>query len=118
MNKPVCCAQVISPDNLDTASMTFDADRMVKTIGGPIHIAEDSLQLSIYIDHSLVEVFTEHGQTLTTRIYRAAPPTNADQRVHLFAFGGEAVADVAAHQMKSIWSKADDLPEPVKVYEN
>ena len=113
----MCCAQVISPDNLDTASMTFDASRVLKTIGGPIHISEGSLQLRIFIDHSLVEVFTEHGQTLTTRIYRAAPPTNADQRLHLFAFGGEAVADVAAHLMKSIWSKSEDFPEPVKVYE-
>ncbi len=99
--------------------MTFDPNRVVKTIGGPILLPEDrqSLQLRILIDHSLVEVFTEFGQTLTTRVYRAEPPPEADRRLHLFSLDGDSRAtDIEVHEMRSIWSRPEDIPEPAKVY--
>lgn len=111
--------QVIAPDNLDATSGTFDAEKVVKRIGGPVTLpaSGDSCKLRILFDHSLVEVFTEMGQTLTTRVYRASPPQSADQRLHLFSLGGTSKAtDVEAHRMRTIWPREEDIPEPSKVY--
>jgi len=111
--------QVIAPDNLETQTMTFNADQVIKTIGGPIVLPPDgqSLQLRILIDHSLVEVFTEFGQTLTTRVYRAGASDAADRKLHLFSLGGDSrVSDIEVHEMRSIWSKPEDVPERTKVY--
>lgn len=116
-----CCFQVIAPDNLNRSSMTFDPTKVVKSIGGPISLppSGDSLKLRILIDHSLVEVFTENGQTLTTRVYRASPPETADQRLHLFSFGGGSKATgIEIYKMGSIWSKEEDIPEQTKVYDS
>lgn len=111
--------QVVAPDNLDPMSMTFDPTKSVKEIGGPIFLPPggDSLTLRILIDHSLVEVFTELGQTLTTRVYRAGPPDQADQRLFLVSIGGASKAtDIEIHEMGSIWTEESDLPDPTKVY--
>lgn len=111
--------QVIAPDNLDKETMTFDSTKTVKSIGGPIQLPGDgnSLTLRILIDHSLVEVFTEMGQTLTTRVYKASPPPPADERLFFFSLGGSSKAtDVTSHPMGSIWTKESDLPEPAKVF--
>jgi sucrose-6-phosphate hydrolase SacC (GH32 family) len=111
--------QVIAPSNLDTQTMTFDPDQVVKTIGGPVVLPPNgkSLQLRILIDHSLVEVFTEFGQTLTTRVYRAEPPEEADRRLHLFSLQGDSsVSEVEVYKLRSIWSKPEDVPEPTNVY--
>ena len=116
---PTLSPQVIAPTNLDTHTMTFDPERVVKTIGGPVVLATDgqSLQLRIFIDHSLVEIFTEFGQTLTTRVYTAGPPAEAERRLHLFSVGGKSRAsDIEVHEMRSIWSKSADVPEATKVY--
>ena len=111
---------MIAPDNLDQSSITFDPTKVVKSIGGPISLPPngDSLKLRLLIDHSLVEVFTGIGQTLTTRVYRASPPETADQRLHLFSLGGASKATgVEIHKMGSIWSKEEDVPEQTKVYD-
>ena len=111
--------QVIAPDNLDPTTKTFDPTKVVKSIGGPVDLPEgaESLSLRIFIDHSLVEVFTEMGQTLTTRVYRASPPQQADERLFLFSTGGASKAtDIEIHKMGTIWSKEGDIPEPTKVY--
>lgn len=99
--------------------MTFDPTKVVKCIGGPISLNPrgDTLKLRLLIDHSLVEVFTEMGQTLTTRVYKASPPEKADQRLHLFSLGGASMATgVEIYKMGSIWSKEEDVPEQTKVY--
>ena len=99
--------------------MTFDPSKVVKSIGGPISLPPGghSLKLRLLIDHSLVEVFTEMGQTLTTRVYRASPPQTADQRLHLFSLGGASKATgVEIYKMGSIWSTEEDIPEQTKVY--
>lgn len=111
--------QVIAPDNLDSASMTFEPAKSVKSIGGPIYLPAggNALTLRILIDHSLVEVFTEMGQALTTRVYRASPPAQADERLYLYSVNGSSKAtDIEIHRMGSIWSREADMPEPTKVY--
>lgn len=111
--------QVIAPDSLDTQTMIFNPEKVVKRIGGPVLLPPDgqSLELRILIDHSLVEVFTEFGQTLTTRVYRAGPPKEADRKLYLFSLGGASKAsDVEVYEMRSIWSKPEDIPEPTKVF--
>ena len=99
--------------------MTFEPDKVVKSIGGPILLPPGgkSLKLRILIDHSLVEVFTEMGQTLTTRVYKAGPPEQSDERLFLFSLGGGSRATaVEIHEMGSIWERVEDVPEPTKVY--
>lgn len=99
--------------------MTFRPADIVKSIGGPVVLPAggQGLKLRILIDHSLVEVFTEMGQVLTTRVYKAGPPPQADDRLFLFSCGGASKATaVEVYGMASIWKKAADIPEPTKVY--
>ena len=106
--------QVIAPDNLDTSTMTFDRSKLVNSIGGPVHFGDKptSLQLRILIDHSVVEVFTEHGQVLSTRVYCADIPAGATRGLYLVSFEGTAsVSNIAAHELRPIWRRAEDVPE-------
>ena len=58
----------------------------------PFQLAEgEPLELRVFIDRSVIEVFANHRQTLTQRVY----PTRADSaEVRLFAAGGAAHATV------------------------
>ena len=63
-----------------------------------------SLKVRLLLDHSCVEVFTEFGQSLSTRIYRADSPQGADERLHVFSMAGPAKASsISVHTMRSIW---------------
>ena len=68
----------------------------------PLELAMDEpLQLNIFVDRSVVEVFANNRQCLTKRIY----PTRQDSRgIHLFAQGGSAkLRSIDVWQMASIW---------------
>ena len=58
----------------------------------PFHLAEgEALELRVFIDRSVIEVFANRRQCLTQRVY----PTRADSTaVRLFAVGGAARASV------------------------
>ena len=69
---------------------------------GPLKLADDeALELRIFIDRSIVEVFANDRQCLTCRVY----PSGADSNgVSLFARGGDAkLESFDAWQMRSIW---------------
>ena len=69
---------------------------------GPLSLGEDeALQLRIFIDRSIIEVFANDQQCLTLRVY----PSRADSAgVTLFARGGAAqLRSLRAWQMRSVW---------------
>ena len=68
----------------------------------PLDLDEDeALQLRVFIDRSIVEVFANGRQCLTQRIY----PSRLDSRgVALFAESDAIARSVDAWQMRSIWS--------------
>jgi beta-fructofuranosidase len=71
---------------VDRQSSSLDpaADKTVETAPLPL-AASETLQLHIYIDHSVVEIFANERVCLTSRVYPAR--SNSDG-VNLVAFGG------------------------------
>jgi beta-fructofuranosidase len=63
--------------------------------------AGEPLQLRVFVDHSVIEVFANGRAALTTRVY----PTREDSLgVGLFACGGQArLVSLDAWQIESIW---------------
>ena len=69
---------------------------------GPLALAQDEpLELRVFIDRSVIEVFANDRQCLTVRVY----PGRADSRgVSLFTRGGDArLVSLDCWQMRSIW---------------
>ena len=62
---------------------------------------DEALQLRIFIDRSIVEVFANGRQCLTQRVYPSGPDSRG---VALFAAGDAVVGSVDVWQMRSIWS--------------
>lgn len=88
------------------------------------------LTLRVFIDHSLVEVFTSTGEVLTSRVYRDFSPApsavsapDAAASIEIASFGVPcAVSGVETHVLKEIWAKAEEtaaleagLSQPVMV---
>ncbi len=69
---------------------------------GPLRLAEgEPLQLRVFVDRSIVEVYANGRQCLTIRAYPQREDSNG---VSLFARGGEArLNSLDAWQMTSIW---------------
>jgi sucrose-6-phosphate hydrolase SacC (GH32 family) len=65
-----------------------EAERFVAAQAAPFELAAgESLQLRIFLDHSVLEVFANHRECITQRIY----PTRPDSMgVRLFSKGGSA----------------------------
>ena len=68
----------------------------------PLQVHGDELDLRILVDHSIVEVFANHGErVLTDLVY----PAMDSDGIALFAEGGTAeVQELVVNQMRSIWS--------------
>ena len=62
---------------------------------------DEALQLRIFIDRSIVEVFANGRQCLTQRVYPSRPDSCG---VALFAAGDTVVGSVDIWQMRSIWT--------------
>ena len=69
---------------------------------GPLELADgEPLELRIFLDRSIVEVFANNRQCLTCRVYPNGENSNG---VSLFAQGGDArLESLDAWQMRSIW---------------
>ncbi|KAL6756492.1 glycosyl hydrolase [Haematococcus lacustris] len=103
-------------------------------VGGALHFAPANkshaankpawqpITLRIFLDHSLLEVFTSTGEVLTSRVYRgaretqpvepAAPPMHFANKsvLQLVSVGVPCTArNVAIHQMSSIWHEPEAL---------
>ncbi len=84
------------------------------------------LRLRLFVDGSALEVFTDSGQALTTRLYRGLPPAHgpdgqggegspaADPGIELHAVGGHCtLAQLHAYQVAPGWAREGDMPEEV-----
>lgn len=69
---------------------------------GPLDVGEDEpIELRIFIDRSIVEVFADERQCLTLRAY---PDRSDSTGVSVFARGGSAkFSGIEAWQMESVW---------------
>lgn len=91
---------------LDTSQSSLSdevTDRQPQT--GPLKLSEgEPLELRIFVDRTVVEVFANGRQCLTKRIY----PTRPDSLdAALFARGGSArLVSLQAWEMKSVWPVA------------
>jgi sucrose-6-phosphate hydrolase SacC (GH32 family) len=60
------------------------------------------LQVQIYVDHSIIEVFINGGKyCITTRIYPSTPAP--DQHVEVFANGGSIQFMAHVYTMNGVW---------------
>ena len=75
---------------------------------GPIVMAEgEPLELRIFIDRSVIEVFANDRQCLTVRVY---PERDDSRGVSLFSRGSDAkLLSLDCWQMRSIWPELNDL---------
>ncbi|KAK9867678.1 hypothetical protein WJX84_009640 [Apatococcus fuscideae] len=65
--------EMVYPSDIDKTSLTFPVTADTRRTGGSIALdADGSIQLSIFADHSIVEVFTAAGDALATRVYRGS----------------------------------------------
>ena len=79
----------------DTAAVTVDPCQCELVLS-----ENEPLDLTIYLDNSVIEVYANDRITLTSRIY----PTRADaQALSIHSVSGSARAKVAVWQMSSIW---------------
>lgn len=69
----------------------------------PLDLSDDGrLRLRVFLDRSVLEIFTEDGRCLTTRVYPSRPDGLG---IDAFAIGGAAkVASLEAWEMESIWA--------------
>lgn len=75
---------------------------------GPVWVEPgEPLRLRVFIDRSIVEVFANEKQCLTTRVY---PSREDSTGVSVFAKGGDAqITQLTAWQMRSIWPELKHL---------
>ncbi|GMH42065.1 hypothetical protein BSKO_09984 [Bryopsis sp. KO-2023] len=76
----------------------------------------DPLRLRIFIDYSLIEIFTGTGKVLSTRCYRGSPAPGSDPKIEFVAVGGDVkIIRAKVFEMSSIWVKRlEDQPLPAK----
>ena len=88
---------------LDRTRSSLSADVLHDTQGGPLELADgEPLQLRIFLDRSVLEVYANGRACLTERVY----PTRADSLgLDLFARGGDAtLRELNVWEMGSIWT--------------
>ena len=79
----------------DTAGVTLDACEYALKLGD-----DEPLNLTIFLDNSVIEIYANDRLTMTSRIY----PSRADaQGLRLYAHGGSAAAQTSIWRMGSIW---------------
>ncbi len=82
----------------DTAEVTVDPCECLLVLSD-----DEPLDLTIYLDNSVVEIYANDKITMTSRIY----PTRADaQELSIQCVGGSARARAAVWRMSSIWGGA------------
>ena len=80
--------------------------------GTPVELADgENLNLDIFLDNSVIEVYANSRACLTTRVY----PSRTDSLgVELFARGGTAqLHKLDVWEMSSIWSGVSEAARPV-----
>lgn len=100
--------EALDPETLQFSLSAPNARR----IGGKIeHRSGEKLHLRVLLDHSLLEIFTGNGQTLTTRVYRNCP-LGTDPGIDFLSIGGMAKVNLAAWEMSTIWQEPQVAKTP------
>lgn len=60
----------------------------------------DALDLTIYLDHSVIEIYANDRLTMTSRIY---PDRDDAKGMQIAAIGGRAAIKMSVWSMGSIW---------------
>jgi len=90
-----CMLRLLRDDSTDEAEVTVDPCQCELVLS-----ENEPLDLTIYLDNSVIEIYANDKITMTSRIY----PSRADaQGLSLDCTGGSARAKVAIWQMSSIW---------------
>ncbi|KAK9850814.1 hypothetical protein WJX84_008045 [Apatococcus fuscideae] len=113
--------EVVYPTDFDPASLAFTISDSTRRTGGAIDLnsKSSSIQLSIFVDHSVVEVFTDAGDVLATRVYRGADRAQQESAFSIVAQGGSVnVKELRASKMGTIWQQKQDLPEGTAIPTN
>jgi len=86
---------------IDRTHASLDPEIIGGITSAPLALAEgDVLDLRIFLDHSVIEVFANDRLCLTTRVY----PTRADsQGISLLDGSGTALRTLDIWEMESIW---------------
>ncbi len=98
----------VSSLQIDISESSLRADVWARTAEtGPIALEEDEpLDLRVFIDRSIIEVFANERQCLTVRAY---PQRDDSCGVSLFARGGNArLLSLDCWQMRSIWPELSE----------
>ena len=100
----------------------------VRLLGGLVvddgHLSAQTLSLRLLVDGSLLEVFTDGGEALATRVYRnssssttAAEPCSSSSgstKLQVGAFGGAAqLRSCSIWEMESCWVEDQQTAEPI-----
>ncbi len=122
----VCGLRLFSPDEQEQTRVVYDAGnhslyvdrRRSNAAGGAdlhAHPHEgvlrlepgEPLDLRVFVDHSVVEIFANDRFCLTTRVY----PQSESLRVEPFAHEGAALLGLEAWTMRSIWAAPETAAE-------
>ena len=90
---------------IDVSESSIGADALARSAEiGPLKLSEgEPLELRIFIDRSVIEVFANDRQCLTVRAY---PALEASAGVSIFARGGDArLASLDIWEMETIWGE-------------
>ncbi len=79
----------------DTAEVTLDPCEFALKLGD-----DEQLNLTIYLDNSVIEIYANDRLSMTSRIY---PSRDDAQGLRLYTQGGTATARVSVWRMGSIW---------------
>ncbi len=101
---------------MDPATLTFSlAAPGARRVGGRLlrpPPPSAPLSLRLFLDYSCLEVFTEQGEVLTTRLYRGSPPAvnlgASPAGIELISVDGPTrVLHAAAYEMRSAFAPSD-----------
>ena len=87
--------RLLRDQSTGTPEVTVDACEYDLRLG-----ADESLDMTLYLDHSVIEVYANDCLSMASRIY----PNREDALgLRVLASGGPATVDINVWQMKSIW---------------
>lgn len=88
-----------------TNSTETDIPKFSRIAYSKVEPADGKIELNIFVDKSLIEIFANGGETVMTAL---AFPDATDNNVELFALNPGTKVEFKAYPMKSVWQKGLD----------